>query len=168
MSFFGKLSDSISGHFDKQRKQKEKFQEMQNEADMEAQIVFNQEFKAGALEVAKAKAHRDASKLSGVQKLRAMNRSRRLTEPGNKGNIMGRFSAFTQTNIQKREENMKRTLEIQNEAKKMREEGLAKQQQERQDKILTNQNRNGFGSTPKPQRQVQGSPFSQRKSTWKM
>ena len=154
MGFFQKVSDGISGHFEKQRQDKEKLQAMRRESEMNAQIVFEQDFRKGTLEVARAKAHRDAAKLSGVQKLRAMSRARNLSEPGNQQNIMSKLSAFTQRNLQKREENLKRTEELRTEAEKMKKEKLSEQQLQRVQRM---------GNTAERVK-----PFGQRKSTWKM
>jgi len=117
------------------------------EARMQQQQIFEEEFRKNALEVAKAHAKKQAANLSGLQKLRALNRSKRLTESGqNPSSFLSRLAEYTQKNLAKREENLKRTTELRAVAKKMREEKLAERQ---------------LGRINKP-----STPFGN--STWKM
>lgn len=125
-NLLGSLKSSIKEHFDKKKEQQEEIDRMNREAKILAQQVFQDEFKKNALEVARAEAKKDAAKKSGLQKLRAMNRANRLTEPANPGGAMAKFSEYTQKNLLKREENIKRTKELREEGKKMREERMLK------------------------------------------
>ena len=54
--------------------------------------------------------------------MRAMNRARNLTQSGSDpGSVFSKFSSYTQKNLAKREENLKRTEEMREEGKKIRE-----------------------------------------------
>ncbi len=127
-NLFGNIKDKVNEHFEKKKLEKEDFERMQREVDFKQKQIFEEEFKKNALEVAKSKAKKDAAKLSGLQKLRALNRAERLTQSGNDpGSVFSKFSEYTQKNLAKREENLKRTETMRNEAKKMREEKIISQ-----------------------------------------
>ena len=74
-SLFGNIKDKVNEHFDKKKLEREEFERMQREADFQQKNIFQEEFKKNALEVARAKAKKDAAELSGLQKMRAMNRA---------------------------------------------------------------------------------------------
>ena len=101
---------------------------LRKEAEAQGRIEFERRFKKNSLEVVRAKAKKDALKLSGLQKMRAINRARNLTEAGNSGSAFSKFSEYTQKNLQRTEENKKRTEEMRKEGAKMRGEELAKRQ----------------------------------------
>ena len=129
---FANIKDKVNEHFEKKKLEKEDFERMQREADFQQKQIFEEQFKKDALEVARAKAKKDAANLSGLQKLRAVNRARNLTQSGNDpGSIFSKFSEYTQRNLAKREENLKNTEAMRNEAKKMREEKTPHQPQVR-------------------------------------
>ena len=118
-----------------QRKEAEKadFARMQREVDFQKKQVFQEEFKKNALEIAIGQAKKDAAKKSGMQKLRAQNRLRNLQKNNMApGSIFSRFSEYTQRNLARREENMKASEERMGEAKKMREERLQQNPENRQ------------------------------------
>lgn len=146
MGVFESLKNSVQGYFDKKREDREFVERLQREADAQKKILFEEEFKKNALEVAKAEAHKNAAKLSGLQKLRAMNRARRLTEPGQGQGMFSKLSEYTQKNIAKREENIKRTAELRDAGKKMREEKLAEQQKTRQERMAQREVKKPFGT----------------------
>jgi len=136
MGVWSSIKSGIKKHFDKKKEEQEMMDRLRLEARMQQQQIFEEEFKKNALEVAQANARKQAANLSGLQKLRALNRSRRLTESGsNPGSFFSRMAEYTQKNLAKREENLKRTAELRDAAKKMREEELAKRQQERANRI---------------------------------
>ncbi len=87
------------------------------EAGEHERRIFQEEFRKNALEVAKAKAKKDAANASGLQKMRAMNRLRNLESGKRKEGFLGRLADYTQANMAKREENMKRSEEIKSVAK---------------------------------------------------
>lgn len=147
MSIFESIKSGISGHFEKKKKEREMMEQLQLEAEQQRRLIFQEEFKKNALEVARAKAKKDAAKLSGLQKLRAVNRARRLTETGKEpGSMFSKLSEYTQKNLAKREENLKRTEEMREMAKKIREEKLAEQRKLREERMSRNLTRKPFGS----------------------
>jgi len=125
MGIFESIKRKISEHFEKQKLQKEEFERMQRVVDFEKQQVFQQEFLKNASEVARAQAYKEAAEKSGLQKLRAMNRARRLNEtPPKPGSFFERLSEYTKKNIARREENLARTKMMREEARKLREQRL--------------------------------------------
>ncbi len=136
MGILDTIKSGIQDHFDKKKEEREMMERLQREARASQILLFEEQFKKNALEVAKAKAHQDAAKLSGLQKLRATNRASRLTETGgNPGSWFSKLSEHTQKNLAQREENLKRTKEMRETAKKMREDSMAKRIKERQERM---------------------------------
>ncbi len=133
MGILDSLTQGIKASFQKRKEERENLQRLQQEADAQRLRIFNEEFRQNSLEVVTRKAKEDANKLSGLQKLRALNRARRLTEPSS--SFFSKMSQFTQKNIARREENIKRTEELRKEAKKMREDKLTGQQKLRQGRV---------------------------------
>ncbi len=110
MGFFDSISGSVKGYFDKNKKNQEMMDELQHEADLHRLQVFKEQFRTDSKRVAEAQAKKEASELSGLQKLRATNRSRRLNEKGPEpGSFFEKLSTFTQNNKARMTENMKRT-----------------------------------------------------------
>jgi hypothetical protein len=129
MSLFENLKVALRRSLDKKKEQREFMEKLQREADMQRQQIFADQYRKNALEVAKAKAMKDAAKLSGLQKLRAENRLRNLQNQGEySGTFFDKLRDYTQKNIARREENLKRTEMLRAKAKQMREERLKKQQ----------------------------------------
>jgi len=136
MSVLKSISDGVQSYFDKRNEDREVMDNLRHEAEAQKRLIFEEEFKKNALEVAKAEAKKEAAEKSGLQKLRAMNRTRRLNEIKDPSNsIFGKLGEYTQKNLARREENLKRTHELREAAKKMREEKLREQQQQRQERI---------------------------------
>ncbi len=106
-----------------QRKELEKAElaRMQREVDFQKKQIFEDQFKKDALEVAKAQAKKEAAELSGLKKMRAQNRLRNLNKTGldNPANMFSKLAAYTQKNIARREENLKRTQDMRDAGKKM-------------------------------------------------
>ncbi len=82
MGILNNFKEGIQSHFDKKKEERQMMDKLRKEAEMQQRILFEEEFKKNALLVAKAKAKKQAASLSGLQKLRAMNRARNLTETG--------------------------------------------------------------------------------------
>ena len=123
-NLLGNLKEKFQQSQERKRLEKEEFARMQREVDFQKKQLFEDQFKKDALEVAKAQAKKDAARLSGLQKLRATNRLRNLNKADsqNPTNMFSKLSAYTQKNMAKREENLKRTEEMRETAKKIREE----------------------------------------------
>ncbi len=148
MGFFDTIKNSFQSHLDKKKEQRDFEDRLRFEAKVQEKQIFEQQFKKDALEVSRSRAMKEAAEKSGLQKLRAVNRARRLTESGdtNQGTMFSKLSEMTQRNIAKREQNLKRTQEMRDTAKKMREDRMQKQVQERQQRMSrANQRRSTFG-----------------------
>ncbi len=143
MNFFesikGKLGQGIKNHFDKKKEQQEFMERLNFEAEVQRKQIFEEEFKKNALEVAKAKAKKDAASLSGLQKLRAENRYRNLNKQQDTGTFFEKMRDYTQKNLARREDNLKRTEMMREKAEQIK--------QERTGKIPQVQQRKPFGST---------------------
>ena len=135
MGFLETIQKGVRGHFDKKKVQKELIDRLRLEADVQRQQIFEEEFKKNALLVAQSQAKKQAAELSGLRKLRAMNRVRTLKEPKSSDSFFSKLAEHTQRNLAKREENLERTKEIRTEAKKMRDERLIKQQELRESRM---------------------------------
>lgn len=123
-NLLGNLKQKFAESQEKKRLEKEEMAKMQREVDFQAKIEFQKKFKEDALKVAISKAKKDAAKKSGIQKLVALNRAKRLQEPGanNPSDFFNKFSSYTQRNLARTEENKKRTAEMREAAREMREE----------------------------------------------
>ena len=121
---------------------------MDLEAEQERKRVFEEQYKKDVRDVAIRNAQKQAAEMSGLQKLRAVNRARRLQEGDpEQPNFFRKFSEYTQKNLAKREANLQRTKEMRETAQKMKEERLIKQQEAREDRIGRTQARKPFGRT---------------------
>lgn len=100
------------------------------QAEQERQLAFEEEFKKNAKTVAIIRAKKDAAKLSGLQKLRAVERARRLENqnPETQPNALRKLSEYTQRNMARRDANLKRTQEVRAAAKEMKDQRLVKEQ----------------------------------------
>ncbi len=125
MSLFGSIKESIKGHFEQRKENQVRMDKLRREANSEYSKIFQEEFKLNSREVVKAKAKKDAAEKSGLQKLRATNRSRNLSGQGiDPGTFFGKFSDYTKGNIARREENLKKTEELRKVAKEDREKQM--------------------------------------------
>ncbi|KKN59060.1 hypothetical protein LCGC14_0546150 [marine sediment metagenome] len=123
-NLLGNLKEKFQESQERKRLEKEEMNRMQREVDFRERQVFQEEFKKNALKIAIGRAKKDAAKKSGMQKLVALNRVKRLQEPGanNPSNFFNKFSTYTQKNLARTEENKKRTAGMREEAEKMRGE----------------------------------------------
>ena len=123
-NFLGNLKEKFRQSQERKEEEKRELDRMQREVDFERKRVFQEEYLKNAKAVAIGQAKKEAASKSGIQKLRAENRLRRLQDPdsSNPSNFFANFSAYTQKNIAKREENLKRTKAIREEAEKMKGE----------------------------------------------
>ncbi len=129
MSFFDTAREKIREHFEKGKVDREKMEELHKEANNQRQMIFKEQFKKDSLEVAKAKAYKDAAEKSGLQKLRAETRLRRLNETSSApepGTWREKMRDYTAKNIAQRQENLKRTEEMRAKAEEMRNERVQK------------------------------------------
>lgn len=154
MGFFESISNGVKRHFDKNAEEREIMERLQKEAQNEKIIAFEEQAKKDVKAFVVAQAKQDSARLSGLQKLRATNRSRNLqNNPQTPGTFFEKLSSYTQKNIAEREKNLAKTEEMRKVAKEER----AKQLGERQ----TN-------NTPTPfNRPNQPILLRDRKSTWR-
>ncbi len=112
MSFFDWIKDGVSNHFEKKKQDQELVDRIRKETAIQERQIFEEQMRKDALEVAKAKAKREAAELSGLKKMRAENRLRNLNNPQSREGFLGKMREYTQRNIARREENLRRTDEI--------------------------------------------------------
>ena len=149
MSFFDTAREKIREHFERNKLDREKMEMLHREAEMQRQQVFEEQFKKDSLEVAKRQAYKDSAEKSGLQKLRAETRIRRLNENSSTpepGTWREKLRDYTSKNIARRQENLKRTEEIRGKAEEMKQERM-------------NQRQNPL---------INSSTLATRKPTWKM
>lgn len=145
MGVLDSIKQAFQNRLDKNKEEQEILDRVRKEASRERLLVFEEELKRNALDVARARAKKDAAEKSGMRKLQSETRLRRLNEhPPEPGSLFEKLRDLTQKNLARRDENLKRTAEIREVAKKMREE--------RQGKII-------------PRNQISRTSFGQ--STWK-
>ncbi len=123
-NLFGSLKEKFQESQERKRLEKEEFARMQREVNFQKKQMFEDQYKKDALEVAKAQAKKEAAEKSGLQKMRAQNRLRNLNknDAQDPSNIFSKLSTYTQKNMARREENLKRTEEMKETAKDMRKE----------------------------------------------
>ncbi len=131
MGFISSLFDGVKARMQESAQRKKEDREFQRkielQAQTEAQLIYRKEYIENARIVAIARAKEDAGKKSGLQKLRALDRVKRLQEgPGDEGSFFSKMRNYTQKNMAKRDENLKRTEFMRTEAEKMKKEGLTR------------------------------------------
>ena len=114
MKFWDGLKQEMQNHFQRKKEEKELVERIKLEAEAQRLVTLEVELRKNSLEVAISKAKKDAAKLSGMQKLRAENRVRNLQkqDAGTHGNFLSKLGEYTQRNIAKTEERLKRTEEM--------------------------------------------------------
>ncbi len=150
MSFFENLTRGLKNRFDSRKEEREALEKIQREINLQKRQIFEDKYREDLLEVSKAKALKEASELSGLRKLRAMNRLRNLDAQDSAPPIsfFEKLSEYTKKNVARREENLQRTEML----RKVAEEDKEKRYNEN---IQTSQ-----------QRGMRGQLFG--KSTWRM
>jgi len=131
MPILESLKQGIQEHFEKKKLERENVEKIKKENSIEAQQIFEKEFRENNKKVLIARAKKDAAKLSGLQKFRANERLRNLNKESNPENFWSKLREHTQKNLANREENLKRTEERRKLAKQMRDEQIQKRQLER-------------------------------------
>lgn len=133
MSIFQALANTFKDHFNKKKEEAEMMDRLRKEAEMERIKVFEEEFKKNAIKVAKAQAIKDAYNKSGIQKLRALNRVTNLDNPSanNPNSIFQKLSEYTQKNLARRDENLRKTEILRGEALRMKNQDMEKRRQDR-------------------------------------
>lgn len=139
MGVFDTIKAGIRNQFDKRKADRELMEKLQKEAEMQRRQAFEDQFRIDAKEVALAHAKKESAKRSGLQKLRAINRTRNLnrTDNENPGGFFEKLADYTRRNVARREENLKRTEMMRGEASKMREERLQSNKMGRDERIIS-------------------------------
>lgn len=140
MGFFNSVVEQIQEKFqesaERKRQEKEMMHRLRKEAEAQRILAFEDAFRENAKRVAISQAKKDAARLSGIQKLRASERVRRLQDiDRDNPNVFQKLSIFTQKNLARRESNLKRTEERRKLAEGMKRERLEKLQKERENRI---------------------------------
>ncbi len=143
MEFLNNIANGVKGYFDKKAEEREIFDKLQKEAEMQRRQIFIEEFKKNSLEVAKQAAQNDALHKSGLAKLRARNRMIQLEKQGQEpGTVFSKLAEYTQKNIARRQENLRRT-------ELMKQEVQLQQTDNREKKLVYNEppfaNKRAFG-----------------------
>ncbi len=113
MGFLDTIKDAIGKKVEKRKEEQAIIDRIRLEAEVERQSVLETEMRKHSLEVARAKAKKDAARLSGVQKRRAENRLRNLNKQEMKPtNVFSKLQEYTQKNLARREENLQKTEEV--------------------------------------------------------
>lgn len=127
MGVFDSLKATLQGHFNKKKEDKEFEDRLRLEAAIQKRQLYEEQYRKDALEVAKAQAYKESAEATGLSKLRATNRSRRLRDNDvAPGSTFDKLREFTQKNKARTEANMKRTEEMRAAGKKIQEDRLNK------------------------------------------
>jgi hypothetical protein len=127
MGILDGIKDTLQGHFDKKKEDREFEERLRLEASIQKRQIYEEEYKKNALEVAKAEAYREAANKTGLAKLRAKNRTRRLNENNiEPGTGFAKLREYTQKNKARTAENLKRTAEMRSVGKKLQLDRLNK------------------------------------------
>lgn len=137
MGILSNIKDRIARAMENKREDRLQFEQMQKEARMQQQIMFQEEYKKRALEVAKIKAQQDAERLSGYAKIKAMNKVMNLENP-RPANALSNLAEYTQRNLAKTQERLERTRVLRQ---------VAMQERQKQMQSKNNGFRKPFGNT---------------------
>lgn len=111
MSFLDAIKETFNNRSAKRKEEKDLIDRITLEAEVERKRVLEEEMRKNMLQLAIGKAKKDAASLSGLQKHRAENRLRNLQNPQIKTGIFSKLAEYTQRNIARREENLRKTEE---------------------------------------------------------
>ena len=117
MSLLGDIKESFSNRSQKKKEEQELIDRIRLETEVQRKQVLEEELRKNMRELAIGKAKKDAAELSGLKKHRAENRLRNLQNPQTQMGIFGKLSEYTQRNIARREENLRRTEEMKKNSK---------------------------------------------------
>lgn len=127
MGFLDSIGSGIKGYFNKNAEQQAMMEELQQEADRQRLLAFKEQFAIDSKQVAIAQAKKDSAEKSGLQKLRAENRMRRLNDSDPiPGTLFEKLSNITKNNKARTQKNLERTKAMRETAGKMNEERLGK------------------------------------------
>lgn len=119
MSFFDTVKEVFSNKSEKRKEEQELINRIRLETEIQRKQILEEELRKNMRELAIGKAKKDAAELSGLQKHRAENRLRNLNNPKTQMGFFGKLAEYTQRNIARREENLKRTEETRGKSKQI-------------------------------------------------
>lgn len=123
MGFLNSISSAFRDHFDKKKEEREIMERVQKEAEIQRLEVFEENLRKNSLEVAKAKALKDAAEKSGLQRLRQINRAKNLaSSQAPPGSFFEKLGGYTQKNLARREANLAKTEALRKAAQEMKED----------------------------------------------
>ncbi len=117
MSFLDGIKEFFEDRSQKRKEEQELIDRIRLESEVHRKQVLEEEMRKNMKELAIGKAKKDAAELSGLKKHRAENRLRNLQNPQTQMGWFGKLSEYTQRNIARREENLRRTEDIRGKAK---------------------------------------------------
>ena len=124
MSILDTIKNGIKGHIDKKKRDQEMADRMRLEFEIQRSIESESRMKNVSFQQSKIRARRLAQSASGIQRLRAVNRSQVLEsqiEPPSES-FLNKLSEYTQRNKARTEENLKKTKAMRSAAKQLRDE----------------------------------------------
>ena len=125
MGIFDSIKNSVQEHFDKKKQDRAFEERIRLETAVQKKQTYEEDYRKHSLEIAKAQAHREAAEKSGMAKLRAQSRSRRLNEDRiEPGSFFEKLRDLTQKNKARTEANLKRTAEMREMGKKIQADRL--------------------------------------------
>lgn len=140
MSLVDSIRNSIIGRIDKRNQELEEFDRMQKELAFQRQQQVIENLKSKNFSTSKQIARQEYKNSSGFNRLRAVNREINIRHPEQvPNNAFSRLSEYTQKNLANRERNLEKTKIMREEARRLREERVAKRNMERQNRMIRNQ-----------------------------
>lgn len=118
MGVFSTIAGSIKTSIAKKRQEEEELNQMRRQMSMQMKIQVEQEQKERSFQQDKERAMREANKLTGMPRLRAINRLHALENK--QFGFLDKLSEYTIINKARREANLKRTEARRKAAMEMR------------------------------------------------
>lgn len=134
MSFLDNIGEAIKNQVERRRQERERIDSMRREMEAQRFLEREQQSKMTAADIAQNRILRDTSEKQGIQRLRAINRAS-INPDLNEGSFYNKLSDYTRKNIARREENIRKTQRLRDEARKMREQQLKERQMERDQRM---------------------------------
>jgi len=125
MSILDNFKQAIQRNFENRRQERLRQEQLQQQIRDEENKQFQVEFKKAIEERARIKAQREAAELTGLAKLRAINKIENKNPPSRMP-FMQKLGDMTKKNIAQREANLERTRRLREEAARMRQERFMK------------------------------------------
>ncbi len=112
MKFLDKLKQEWEVRAEKRKADQAIIDRFKLDAEIAGKAAFQEEYRKHIKNIAIGKAKKDAARKSGIMKQRAQQRVRNLQDPRSESkDFFSKFAEYTQRNIARREENLKRTAE---------------------------------------------------------